>query len=158
MTGPKTERTLLEDYLIRLELVLGAVGDEPIAEILSSRDSRLTRHASELEQLAEEVRSWAPPFGGDDELLTNVTIAGPGGDIGPTAHLDGDAVRFILSGSLWFRGTELGPGDWMFIPSGSAYRLRVGHRGVISLTAVYRPQMLMVREVAGVAAFGSWAE
>lgn len=139
MIRQEPRRPLFEEYLIRLELALGAIGNDPISEIITSRDPRFARTCSELGRLAEEVRSWTPPFSSDDDLQTSVTIAGPGGDIGPTLHLDGDAVRFVLSGSVWFGGTELEPGDWMLIPAGSAYRLRVGYRGVISLTAVYRP-------------------
>ncbi len=145
MIRSESRRPLLEDYLIRLELALAAIGKEPLAEIVTSRDPRLAGQASALSALADEVRGWTPPFSGDEEMQTCVTITGPGGDIGPTLHLDGDAVRFILSGSTWFGGVELTPGDWMFIPAGCAYRLRVGHRGVISLSAIYRPEIALPR-------------
>lgn len=139
MKAKNLRRTLLEEYLIRVELALGALGDKPIPDVVTSRDGRLGSCATELHELADEVRRWRPPFGSQDDLVTNVLIAGPGGEIGPTLHLDGDAVRFILSGSARLEGCDLGPGDWMFVPAGMGYRMTVGSRGVISLTAVYRP-------------------
>lgn len=158
MKSTLVSQPLLEEYLIRLELVLGALGGS-IREVVSSRDPRLARFAGELGRLADEARRWEPPFSGDEDLLTSVTVAGPGSDIGPTVHLDGDAVRFVLSGSVWFRGKELGPGEWLLIPAGAGYRLRVGYRGVISLTAIYRPAEvpLPLPEVRPSSLY-SWAE
>ncbi len=155
----RMSQPLLEEYLIRLELVLGALGTASIQEVISSKDDRLSRFSGEIGRLAEAAREWEPPFSGDEELLTSVTVAGPGSDIGPTLHLDGDAVRFVLSGSAWFQGKELGPGDWLLIPAGAGYRLRVGYRGVISLTAIYRPSemVLHMAEVRS-APLHSWAE
>lgn len=159
MKSTRMSQPLLEEYLIRLELVLGALGGGSIREVVSSKDPRLARFAGELGRLAEEARRWEPPFSGDEDLLTSVTVAGPEADIGPTMHLDGDAVRFVLSGSVLFRGKELGPGDWLLIPAGKGYRLRVGYRGVISLTAVYRPTEVAVRTVGSRPyPLYSWAE
>lgn len=158
MAATPMRRPLLEEYLIRLELLLGAIGDQPISEVTSSHDPRLAGHAADLKRLSEDVRQWAPPFGGTEDLLTSVTIAGPGADMGPTLHLDGDAIRFILSGSVWFGGNELGAGDWLFIPAGAAYRLRVGYRGVISLLAIFRPGEAVPFEPAAVGTLASWAE
>lgn len=139
MKAKNLRRTLLEEYLIRVELALGVLGDKPIPDVVTSRDARLVSCASELQELASDVRQWRPPFGSQEDLVTTVLIAGPGGEIGPTLHLDGDAVRFVLSGSARFNGVDLGPGDWMFIPAGTGYRMTVGPQGVISLSAVYRP-------------------
>lgn len=158
MESPRTSQPLLEEYLIRLELVLAALEERSIKEAISSKDARLARFSGELGRLAEEARRWQPPFSGDDDLLTCVTVAGPGADIGPTLHLDGDAVRFVLSGSVWFRGRELEPGDWLLVPAGTGYRLRVGYRGVISLTAIYRPSDMALHLAELRPALHSWAE
>ncbi len=159
MESTLMSQPLLEEYLIRLELVLGALGEGSIREVISSKDARLARFSTELGRLAEDARRWQPPFSGDEDLLTSVTVAGPGANIGPTLHLDGDAVRFVLSGSVWFRGRELEPGDWLLVPAGAGYRLRVGYRGVISLTAIYRPSdvALQVAEFRPTPLY-SWAE
>jgi mannose-6-phosphate isomerase-like protein (cupin superfamily) len=159
MESTRTSQPLLEEYLIRLELVLAALDQVSISEVISSKDARLSAQTSQLAKLADDARRWQPPFGGDADLLTSVTVAGPGADIGPTLHLDGDAVRFVLSGSVWFRGKELGPGDWLLIPAGTGYRLRVGYRGVISLTAIYQPTEMAVQAVDFRAAtLHSWVE
>ena len=159
MDTTRLPHPLLEEYLIRLELVLGALGEDSISEVVSSKDVRLAPFAGELGRLAEEARQWQPPFSSDDDLLTSVTVAGPGADIGPTLHLDGDAVRFVLSGSVWFGGKELGPGDWLVVPAGAGYRLRVGFRGVISLTVIYKPtEMALHLAEWRPAPLYSWAE
>lgn len=159
MESTLTSRPLLEEYLIRLELVLGALGGGPMREVVSSRDVRLARFGGHLARLADEVQRWHPPFSGDDELLASVTVAGPGSDIGPTLHLDGDAVRFVLSGSVRFQGRELESGDWLLIPAGAGYRLRVGYRGVISLTAIYRPADVALQPAnVRAAPLHSWVE
>ena len=159
MHASRLSEPLLEEYLIRLELVLGALDEVSISEVVSSKDERLAPFAGQLARLAEDARRWQPPFSGDDDLLTSVTVAGPGADIGPTLHLDGDAVRFVLSGSVWFRGKELGPGDWILVPAEAGYRLRVGYRGVISLTAIYKPaEMALQLAELRPAPLYSWAE
>ncbi|MGH9459315.1 MAG: hypothetical protein ACRD2J_16895 [Thermoanaerobaculia bacterium] len=158
MAATRKRRPLLEEYLIRLELALGAIGNEPLAEVITSRDRRLGGHEADLKGLSEEVRQWTPPFGGTEDLLTSVTIAGPGSNLGPAAHLEGDAIRFVLNGSVWFAGEELGPGDWLFIPSGAAYRLRVGYRGVISLLAIFRPGEALPFVAEPEVSLAGWAE
>jgi hypothetical protein len=57
-----------------------------------------------------------------------ITTAQPGSTVGEHSH-DNDAVRFILSGSIYFDGIELNVGDWMYIPKGKDYSLRVGPFG-----------------------------
>ena len=40
-------------------------------------------------------------------------------------------MRIILAGSIIYEGKELTGGDWMFIPKGQPYAMRVGKTGVI---------------------------
>ena len=139
MNRIETRRPLLEEYLIRLELALATFGTRPVREVVTSKDTRLKSCEGLLERLASDVRRWTAPFHGDETLQANVLIAGPGADIGPMTHMDGDAVRFVLTGSLTHQGAELTPGDWLFAPAGTTYRVRAGHRGLISLTTIFRP-------------------
>ncbi|MCA1733949.1 MAG: hypothetical protein LC732_10145, partial [Acidobacteria bacterium] len=75
MNSPRLSQPLLEEYLMRLELVLRAVGESSIDEVVSSKDPRLAPFAGELGRMAEDARRWEPPFSGDDDLLTSVTVA-----------------------------------------------------------------------------------
>jgi len=60
-----------------------------------------------------------------------ITVAEPGLKVGEHSHDEGDGIRFVAGGSITFEGTELGAGDWMFIPAGTRYSFEVGEVGAI---------------------------
>ncbi|MCB0251634.1 MAG: cupin domain-containing protein, partial [Anaerolineae bacterium] len=47
------------------------------------------------------------------------------------AHSNGAAMRFIVSGSIEYAGTELTQGDWMFIPKDTSYSFKAGDMGAV---------------------------
>lgn len=57
-----------------------------------------------------------------------ITKAQPNAETKLHSH-PGDAIRFIVSGSIFFNEVELRAGDWMFIPRGVDYSIRVGEEG-----------------------------
>ncbi|MES0137874.1 cupin domain-containing protein [Mesorhizobium sp. M0016] len=60
-----------------------------------------------------------------------ITKAEPNAKVREHSHKDGDAMRFIVSGSVIYNGKELVGGDWMFVPKDVPYALDVGPNGAI---------------------------
>lgn len=58
-----------------------------------------------------------------------VSIGAPDTEVPEHSHDEGDGLRYIVSGSVIYNGQELTTGDWMYIPAGEKYSLRVGARG-----------------------------
>lgn len=59
-----------------------------------------------------------------------VSIGAPDTEVPEHSHDEGDGFRYIVSGSVIYNSQELTAGDWMYIPAGQKYSLRVGSRGV----------------------------
>lgn len=60
-----------------------------------------------------------------------VTRAAANAIVAEHSHKDGDAIRFIISGSIIYNEKELNSGDWMYIPKDVRYSLKIGASGVI---------------------------
>jgi hypothetical protein len=60
-----------------------------------------------------------------------ISVGAPNTEVSKHSHDEGDGIRFIMSGSIIYDGKELTGGDWMFIPKGQPYSMRVGRVGVI---------------------------
>ena len=45
------------------------------------------------------------------------------------SHDEGDGLRIIISGSVYYENKELKSGDWMFIPKGLKYSIKTGPLG-----------------------------
>lgn len=58
-----------------------------------------------------------------------VSVGAPNTEVAEHSHDEGDGFRYIVSGSIIFDGTELTSGDWMFIPAGKKYSMKVGPLG-----------------------------
>lgn len=58
-----------------------------------------------------------------------VSIGAPDTEVPEHSHDEGDGLRYIVSGSVIYKGQELTGGDWMFIPAGKPYSLKVGPQG-----------------------------
>jgi hypothetical protein len=58
-----------------------------------------------------------------------ISVGAPNTEVGKHSHDEGDGMRFIVSGSIVYEGKELSGGDWMFIPKGQPYSMRVGKAG-----------------------------
>jgi hypothetical protein len=59
-----------------------------------------------------------------------LSIGAPNTEVAKHSHDEGDGLRFIVSGSIIYNGKELTSGDWMFIPKGEPYSMKVGKAGV----------------------------
>lgn len=67
-----------------------------------------------------------------------LTRAEPHADFPEHVHQDDDGLRLVIAGSITFRGTVLGPGDWFHVPRGEAYAFTAGDEGCL-LYHVYGP-------------------
>jgi hypothetical protein len=116
----------------------GAVRAEGVARklkidrsrILTSQDKRLDEIKRELRvtNVPDGFRKYQLPFVFDKAQFF-ISYAPADADVPSHSHDEGDAVRFILDGSISHDGVELKSGDWMYIPQGVAYQLKIGPRG-----------------------------
>jgi hypothetical protein len=60
-----------------------------------------------------------------------VSVGHPEASVPRHSHNEGDALRYIISGSIVYDGKELSAGDWMFLPKGAPYSFTVGKHGVM---------------------------
>jgi len=81
------------------------------------------------DSVPEGFQKWQLPFYLEGGQFF-ITTAGPNLEVGEHAH-DDDGVRFIISGSIFYDGIELGQGDWMYLPKGQRYGFRTGPAGAL---------------------------
>lgn len=99
-------------------------------KIMTSHD----RHAGEIKKalnvsnVPEGFRKYQLPFVFDKSQFF-VTEAPANAEIPEHSHDEGDGIRFVVGGSVVYNGVELKAGDWMYIPKGSRYSLKVGPNG-----------------------------
>jgi quercetin dioxygenase-like cupin family protein len=58
-----------------------------------------------------------------------ISVAAPNVKVPEHTHNEGAGLRFIASGSITYKDTELNAGDWMYIPKGAKYSFQVGALG-----------------------------
>lgn len=116
----------------------GAVRAEGVARqlkidrsrILTSQDNRIgeLKRALPVTNVPEGFAKYQLPFVFDKAQFF-ISHAPAGADVPAHSHDEGDAIRFILEGSVSHEGTELKAGDWMYIPKGASYSLKIGSHG-----------------------------
>ncbi|MGE5049056.1 MAG: hypothetical protein ACM3PC_10830 [Deltaproteobacteria bacterium] len=108
---------------------------DPDAAIMTSRDPKAIKAKGLLKTLNSPpgFEKWQLPFSFFHPTNFYVTVGKPGSRVPSHSHDEGAGMRFILDGSITFNGKRLGPGDWVYIPKGMAYRFTVGRRGVTLL-------------------------
>ena len=99
--------------------------------IITSRDASAVKAVNLLavDNVPGGFKKWQLPFVMDKSQLF-ISIGSPDAKVPEHSHDEGDGIRFIMSGSIYYNGLELGAGDWMYIPKGSKYSFRVGPLGV----------------------------
>jgi hypothetical protein len=121
-----------DEGIARIEEALKKVGYKLSSRILTSRDPEAVKLCNLLgvdEGLPDGFVKWQLPFylpGGQ----FFITSANPLAHVGEHSH-DNDGVRFIMSGSIYYDGIELNPGDWMFIPKDKRYSISAGPLGAV---------------------------
>lgn len=117
---------------VRVERAVRALKVDLKSKIVTSRDpaAEKLKRALPIRNVPEGFEKWQLPFAFDKGLFF-VTHAKAGVKAGEHSHDEGDGIRFIVSGSIYFNKHELTAGDWMFIPAGVPYSFEVGKAGAL---------------------------
>jgi hypothetical protein len=127
--GFRPNRLTLADCRARIESALKKLHVETGRQILTSRDKAAQALAKLLktDNVPEGFVKWQLPVWFDMSMMF-ISVAPPNVSVPEHSH-DGPGIRFIASGSVRYKGTELSAGDWMFIPAGTKYKFDVGPFG-----------------------------
>ena len=108
--------------------------------VLTSRDPDAQTLMENLKLQGTEAgfEKWQLPVffeksGGDGEGGAQffITRGDSHAKVSPHAHDNGDAIRYIVSGSVLYEDQELVAGDWMFIPRDVPYSIEMGPFGAV---------------------------
>jgi hypothetical protein len=101
------------------------------AKITTSRDPEAKRAENDLivTNVPEGFKKWQLPVYLDKPSQLYVSVGAPDADVPLHSHDEGDGIRYIVNGSIIYEGKELHAGDWMFIPAGKQYSIKMGLRG-----------------------------
>jgi len=99
-------------------------------KITTSRDAHAVKLVNLLSvnEVPDGFKKWQLPIVLKDSQLF-ISIGQPDINVPEHSHDEGDGIRFIMSGSVYYNGQELTAGDWMFIPKGQKYSIKTGPFG-----------------------------
>jgi hypothetical protein len=86
-------------------------------------------HELEVKNVPSGFSKYQLPVYLDKPSQLFMSFGAPNTDVPEHSHDEGDGIRFIMWGSVEYNGQTLSGGDWMFIPAGTQYRMRVGPHG-----------------------------
>ena len=115
-----------------LQRIRNATGAGRGGGIVTSRDAGMNELLEKLSVRLDNpgFKKWQLPVALDGTgAQFFVTVASPGASVGEHSHDEGDGLRYIVAGSIEYNGQELNSGDWMFIPKGARYSMKVGPMG-----------------------------
>jgi hypothetical protein len=99
--------------------------------VLTSRDEDVRKATLllQVDNVPDGVRKWQLPISLNAPSQLFISTAAANTKVPAHSHRDGDGIRFIIAGSIIYKGVELTAGDWMFIPKGKGYSFDVGAHG-----------------------------
>jgi len=117
---------------VRVQGVLARLKIDTSKAIMTSRDpvAKRLRELLPVSNVPKGFSKYQLPFVMSDSQLF-VTFASPNAEVAEHSHDEGDGIRFIADGSVIYKDIELTAGDWMFIPKGVKYAIRMGARGAV---------------------------
>jgi hypothetical protein len=97
--------------------------------IVTSKDRVVMALQSDLQttNVPPGFEKWQLPISLNKSMMF-IAVAEPNAEVPEHKH-KGAGIRVILAGSAIHAGKELGPGDWMYIPANTAYKLTIGATG-----------------------------
>lgn len=100
-------------------------------KIVTSRDPGVDKVLADLEtkNVPSGFKKFQLPVYQDGPTQLFLSIGSPDTNVPEHSHDEGDGFRYIASGSIIYRNVELTAGDWMFIPKGAKYGLKIGKLG-----------------------------
>ncbi|BDS15225.1 cupin domain-containing protein [Aureispira anguillae] len=101
-------------------------------KIITSQDEDSIKLANLLatDNVPQGFKKWQLPFAFEQSQFF-ISIGNPDISVPEHSHDEGDGVRFIISGSIYYKDQELKAGDWMYIPQGEKYEIKTGPFGVV---------------------------
>jgi len=101
--------------------------------ILTSRDPDVLKVTNllKVDNIPDGFQKWQLPLSLDRPSQMYISAGAAFTKVSEHSHEEGDGIRFIMSGSIFYNGQELTAGDWMFIPAGELYSLEVGPFGTL---------------------------
>jgi hypothetical protein len=121
-----------EDGVKRIDLALQQFGLVVADDIITSQDEGINKVLNRLagDNIPDGFRKWQLPFVFDQSQFF-FSVSQPDVKVAKHSHDEGQGIRLIVSGSIYYKDKELKSGDWMYIPKGTAYELTVGSYGVV---------------------------
>lgn len=117
----------------RAEKALKSLGlDLKKRRVITSRDKEAAKLKKTLRttNVPSGFTKWQLPFI-FEKATTFMVIGEPGAKAKTHAHKHGNALRYIVSGSIKYKRQDLTAGDWMFVPQGARYSFTVGDYGYV---------------------------
>lgn len=104
----------------------------PQGEVITSRDVCVRQAVIKLgvSNVPSGFNKWQLPVYLDGASQLYLSFGAPNTIVPEHSHDDGDGIRVIISGSIFYKNHELTSGDWMFVPKGKKYSFQVGPQGV----------------------------
>ena len=101
-----------------------------LSKIYTSKDKEITSAIRDLPvtNVSKEFKKWQLPFIFNPTQLF-FTEASANAKVPEHSHDEGNGIRFIIDGSISYKGQTLSAGDWMFIPKGIPYSMEIGPKG-----------------------------
>jgi hypothetical protein len=98
--------------------------------IITSREKAAVKLVNllKVDNIPGGFKKWQLPIVLESSQLF-ISIAQPDIEVPEHSHDEGDGIRIIMSGSVIYNGVELTAGDWMFIPKGKPYSIKIGPFG-----------------------------
>jgi hypothetical protein len=122
-----------EQGLERIRRAAERTGLDQSSSIIISRDenAREAQQLLETDLVPDGFIKWQLPvyLGKPSQLF--ITVAQANAEAPEHSHDQGDGIRFIAGGSIFYNDIELTAGDWMFIPAGQRYSFKAGQFGAL---------------------------
>lgn len=121
-----------EDGVRRIKMALDKSGYKVGDRIITSQDKEAIELVNLLavDTAPTGFKKWQLPFSFDRAQLF-ISVGHPDAKVSEHSHDEGEGIRFIFSGSIYFNGRELTGGDWMHIPQKAKYSFTVGPFGAV---------------------------
>jgi hypothetical protein len=119
-----------EDGIKRVHEALKETKFKVSKQIVTSQDKGIEKVLNLLaaDNVPNGFKKWQLPFIFPRAQLF-ISVANPDAIVPAHSHDEGDGIRFIISGSVFYKGKELKSGDWMYIPQGTEYEIKIGSYG-----------------------------
>lgn len=121
-----------QDGIDRVAEAIAKAGAKVGHRVMTSHDKEAVSLSNLLavDSVPEGFKKWQLPFVFKRGQFF-ISVANPNVSVPKHSHEDGDGIRFIVGGSIYYDGKELKSGDWMFIPKNVEYSFVTGPMGAV---------------------------